>query len=252
MDISEEQHKFIDDNLHKAGSGCSGIVATSDKNILSILLWNPLAGHDVALKCPAHDIHLHETEHWAHSKSFKSKSPRLLYDLNENVLLVSRLYVCSICAAEARYTHDSFFLAHHPEVMSQMPNLSIPPFHLFSHSGITRGAYEFIINLALAGTTFNEIEACFQRSHGFYIALHGEPDASNYLKHRSPSRRLITDVFMYDFRMRLPFYEAEMKSIKPESLSIDHTFKTRYGSMSHAQLSILFSQHNIFHFSAND
>ena len=228
MAISEEQHRFIEDNLHHAKSGCSDIVATNDKNILSILLWNPLAGKQISFKCPTHEIILHQTEHWSHSKSLQSKSPRMLYHLDENVLLVSKLYVCSACSKVARNAYNSFFSAHHPEILSQMPKLSIPPFHLFTHSGVTRAAYEFIINLTLAGTSFNEIAECFRRAHGFNIALQGEVDATDQRKHDSPSRMLITDIFMFDFRMRLPFYEAQMKSIRPESLSIDHTFKTRY------------------------
>lgn len=227
MNISEEQHNFIKEKLQCAGSRNSGILDTTDANLLPIILWDPLEVKDITLLCPNHDVKLTDTGLWTHNKTLKSRSPRLLYHTDANVLLISKLYICSTCEEEARRAVDSFIMAHHPDILNQLPNVNIPLFHLFSKAGITRAAYEFIVNLSLAGTSFHEIAACFERSHGFNIALHGDPHPVNTLKHQSPSWMLIKDVFLLDFRMRMGFYEDEMRKIKPESLCIDHTFKAR-------------------------
>lgn len=227
MKISEEQHNFINEKLRCTGSHHSGILDTTDAHLLPIILWDPLAGNEISLSCKYHGVQLTDTGLWTHDKTLKSRSPRILYHTNTNVLLISKLYVCSTCEKEARRSVDAFVMAHHPYLLGQLPKVKIPLFHLFSKAGVTRAAYEFIVNLSLAGTSFHEIETCFERFHGFNIALHGNPDPVNSLKHQSPSWKLIKDIFMLDFRLRLGFYEDEMRKIKPESLCIDHTFKAR-------------------------
>ena len=228
MKLSGQQMEFINDNLHRAsGLSETRIIETNDPNIMGIMIWNPLMEKDVVLKCPDHVEKLVETHLWTHSQELKSRSPRLLYHIGSNALLVSKLYQCSKCSTEKRHAYDAFYMAHHPEILSQLQEICLPPFLLFSIAGITRSAYEFIVNLAIAGTTFREIATCFDRTHGFHVAVNGKVDEIMDLKHRSPSWMFVQDVFMFDFRLRLSFYESEMKKITPQEIAIDHTFKTR-------------------------
>ena len=219
MKISESQSAFIEDHLHLVlGKGTTGIIEASDHDLLSIIIWDPLGNKDVTLPCPTHEKEqLRRTGIW--TKREGKRPPRLLYNMGHNVLLVSAAYQCSICGC------DSLFLATHPDILSQLPRDQTPPFHLFLKCGITRAGYEMIINATLAGTPFLEIAAMFGRSHGFHAGLHGKGQVEN--KHSSPSRDFIKDVFMYDYRLRLPYYEDMMRSIKFTDLSIDHTFYVR-------------------------
>ena len=87
-------------------------------------------------------------------------------------------------------------------------------------------AYDEIVNATLAGTSFSGLAAIFERSHGLHIGLYGE-EAAQQDKHKSPSNDFIMGVFMFDFKLRLPYYERTMMEIQPHMISIDHTFKLR-------------------------
>ena len=219
MKVSDVQLQFIDAQLSLVScNGLSNIIETKDPKLLSILFWNPIVDEEITLLCPNHMKTLQATGKWA--KMGDKKPPRLLYGMGENVLLISALYLCPGCGA------TSPFLAHHPDLMSQLPLTKPPPFQLFLKSGVTRMAYDEIVNATLAGTSFSGQAAIFERSHGLHIGLYGE-EAAQQDKHKSPSNDFIMAVFMFDFKLRLPYYERTMMEIQPHMISIDHTFKLR-------------------------
>ena len=225
MKLSQQQVQFIDDNLRNSVPQFqSGIVESKDPSVMSVLFWNPLCNAEISLHCPYHaGEKLTDTGIWSHMRS--KWPPRRIYHLGENVLLVSSLYSCTVCGKDIE---NSTHTAHDAPLLSQLPNKYSPPFYLFKKSGVTRLAYEFIINACLAGTSFLEIVASFKRMHGFHVAIHGKGDEEVFnWKHQSPSNKLCEDIFLYDFDRRLKFYEDEMKQIQPKEISIDHTFNTR-------------------------
>ena len=133
-----------------------------NSSLLSIILWNPLHEPEVTLQCPVHkDEELQTTGLWTHMGKLKSRTPRRLYHVGENVLLVSAIYQCRTCGGDME--HDTL-MAHHPDILHQLSKVNTPPFHLFNKAGLTREAYEFIINFALAGTSFCEIQESFGTS----------------------------------------------------------------------------------------
>ena len=219
MKVSDVQLKFIDEQLPLlSGKDLSKLIEAKDPKLLSILFWNPIVDEEIILVCPYHMEILQPTGKWA--KEGDKKPPRLLYGINENTLLISALYLCPSCGV------TSPFLAHHPDLMDQLPLTKPPPFQLFLKSGVTRMAYDEIVNATLAGTSFSGIASIFERSHGLHIGLYGEETAQQD-KHKSPSNDFIMAVFMFDFKLRLPYYERTMMEIKPHMISIDHTFKLR-------------------------
>ena len=225
MKLSEQQVQFINNNLPDTSYQCqSSIVESKDPSVMSVIFWNPLSNAEISLECPYHvGEKLTNTGIWAHMRM--KKPPRKLYHLGNNVLLVSSLYSCTVCGNSIE---NSSHVAHDAPILSQLPKNHSAPFYLFKKCGLTRLAYEFIINASLSGTSFHEISTSFKRSHGFHIAIHGKGDDEVFkMKHQSPSNRLCEDVFLHDFDQRLSFYEADMKKIQPKEISIDHTFNTR-------------------------
>ena len=223
MKLSQGQISFINRHLQ---SSSSNIIETRDSSLFSILLFNPLKQEDVILKCPHHDHSLVDTGVWTHMSSM-ARRPRVLYHLGENILLISGIYACSVCGCD--FDKDTY-MAHHPEILKQLLGRHSPPFHLFHQAGVTRQAYEMVVTSALSGTSFVEISASLQRLHGFHIATYGRTEDANVMKkHDAPSWKLCQSIFMYDYELRRPFYEAQMKQFKPSEISIDHTFKTRFG-----------------------
>lgn len=220
--LSHEQISFIDQHLD---SSSSNIIETRDSSLFSILLFNPLKQDNVILKCPHHDHPLRDTGIWTHM-SMAKRRPRHLYHLGENVLLISSIYACSICGSD--FDKDTY-MAHHPEIVKQLSRRHSPPFHLFHQAGVTRQVYEMMVTSAISGTSFAEIATSLERLHGFHIANYGRSeDAKVTKKHAAPSWKLCQRIFMYDYELRRPFYEAQMQKFKPSEISIDHTFKTRF------------------------
>ena len=76
----------------------------------------------------------------------KCDEPRRLYGLKNNILLVSRVYVC-----DGRHQ----IIAHDPSVLSQVPF----PFVLLHKSGVTGELHRFIISHANTGLTISEIQS---------------------------------------------------------------------------------------------
>ena len=220
--LSHEQVTFIEQHLCTKSSS---IIEAKDSSLYSILLFNPLQEHGAILTCPRHGHPLQDTGIWTHMRSMRR--PRYLYGLGENILLISSIYACSICGDDL---DKDTYMAHHPDLMRQLSGRYSPPFHLFQSSGVTMQAYEMVVTSALSGTPFAEIETSFQRLHGFHIATYGRSEHINVeRKHASPSRFLCQNIFMHDYELRRPYYEGQMKQIKPSEFSVDHTFNTRYG-----------------------
>lgn len=232
MKFSSKQLSFIDGHL---GNNTSSIIEARDSSLFSILLWNPLKD-EANLKCPDHGRDLQDTGIWTHMRGMENRRPRLLYHLGENVLLISAIYRCPECGNE--FDKDTY-MAHHPELLTQLFGRHLAPFLLFSKAGMTRQACEMVVNATLAGTSFAEITTSFDRLHGCHMSIYGKPEEEEVnMKHSSPSYKLCEDVFMADFESRLPFYEEQMGKFKASEIGMDHTFNTRFVTK--------FSIHRIF------
>ena len=217
MTLENEQISYINNKISEGVHNDGNIIEPVDKNLMAIILFNPLMNQGIELTCPFHDSErLMFSGGWTHN-SGPSHAPRLLYHVGGNVLLISAMYRCNMCKNK--------FLAHHPRIMNQR-GVEVS-FHLLHKSGFTQASYDTVINLVQSGMTFTEVSNFFQRANG----MKASDQTTDYSilaglsKYKVPSRRLCTDAFLEDFRKKLPFYEAEMASIKYNHISIDHTFK---------------------------
>ena len=204
FEITQAQRDFIDENLgwltqNRLNTSC--IVEATDPSLLSVLYWHPLVSEKLTLYCPEHQAEILRDEGaWSHDYYKSKKYIRVLFHASQNVILISKLYVCKICGKKESYQ------AHHPDIISQTTKIVSTPFFLFLHSGVTKTLYETVINLSFSGVPFNEMVNYFQRQHGFYIGSHEECADVPSEKHKSPGRNLLVDIFVSDFRRRLTFY----------------------------------------------
>ena len=218
MILNEKQKIFIDGKIAEHNLNYGSIIRSQDQELISILLWNPMADQVQSIKCPTHeDEKLRFLGKWTHNSTKKGMSPRLLYGVEENTMLVSALYNCQRC--------ENPYRAHHPSILRQQ-NVGAK-FHLFTCSGLTEEAYNLIISLVSSGLTFEGISTTLQRAKGQRLGSQGiaQEPMGVPKKFSSPSRKLCKDIFIYDFYEKLPFYESTLKKIKPSQVSIDHTFK---------------------------
>jgi hypothetical protein len=239
MILTVAQTQFINQVLEEGSwkTKCPFIAVSTDYMIQSVILWNPLAQIPIKLTCPLHGAILKDHGLWTHKNGLRI-SPRLLYNIRGNMLLVSALYLCQTCGREG------LIRAHDVHLMKQVRGTLNPNFHLFARSGCTQETFETIINCIQSGMTFNETSNFFKRSFG--LAWPNPNYLKGDLKFNSPSGRHCEDIFLHHYRNHLSFYESEMLKVIPSDMSMDHTFYSsnlvhiRDGESTKTQFSALF------------
>ena len=171
--ISEASYRFIQLvlSIHSSESNANliwlqhGVVIRGDQRrptssnpedyvVHDIILWDPLSvSSNITLCCPNCLEYSGMNQslraiRWKDGRT-KCDEPRRLYGLTNNVLLVSRVYVCD---------RKHQIIAHDPYVLSQVKGILRIPFVLFHKAGVTRELHSFIISHANAGLTISEIQ----------------------------------------------------------------------------------------------
>lgn len=256
--ISESSRSFIQTVLESvvASAGKSdtpwlqhGVIIRSDQRrsiictpeeylVEDIILWDPLSNSpNLNLRCPncfetgAVDEPVRATR-WKDGGS-SCDQPRRLYGLNNNVLLVSRVYMC-------QRRHQT--IAHDPAILSQVRHLFRLPFVLFHRGGITRELSDFIISHANADMTMSDIqtlwlqtiyEAYAARREVYFSTLRKnshDPSISTFpefqQRYQNPGEKVIASCIARNYFMKEKFYKNRMCQMTADRwLSCDHTFK---------------------------
>ena len=124
------------------------------KNILvhDVILWDPLSvSSNLTLWCPNCQEYAEvnqslKTSRWKDGRT-KCDELHRLYGLTNNVLLVSRVYVCD---------RRHLLIVHDPSILSQ--GILHIPFVLFHKAGVMTELHSFIISHANAGLMIKEIQ----------------------------------------------------------------------------------------------
>lgn len=215
-----------------------------DYTLPKIILWDPLnqlycfRGN---MFCP-HDDHCEGRSvlyplKWKDGRTDRDM-PRQLYGTNGPVLLVSRVYRCSL--GHEIVGHDARLLE------------SIPPgdetFYLSHKMGITSDLCSLVFSLASSGQTFNEIEIFLAQR---YVDNFSERQCryathiSNFLRQNTaakegsleqfpafdvwrptPSSDTVLQCFLYIYNEHKQFFMQHFSETSSESwISADHTFK---------------------------
>ena len=122
--------------------------------VKDIILWDPLSHNpDFNLRCP----NCFETcaiakpvgvTRWKDGCS-SCDQPQRLYGLNNNILLISRVYMC-------KRRHQT--ISHDPAILSQVRDLFCIPFLLFHRCSITFELSDFIISHPNIAMTMSYIQ----------------------------------------------------------------------------------------------
>lgn len=164
--------------------------------------------------------------------SSPSKEPRKIHAMEDNVLLVSAVYVC-------RMGHK--LIAHDERLLKCFPSPVMVPFKLLHKTGFTRDFSEMLFLLCKQGMTFYELESLVierrwerfnQQLH--LLALHckaSQQECTTFtetFKKMSiyPSNNVLSKNFLSTFLEVEPLYLCNLHSLQvSESISFDHTFK---------------------------
>jgi hypothetical protein len=213
------------------------------------MLWDPLSQYpslfmDNKLHCPlCHEDgvlsnNLLRSGEWYNGR-LPRLNPRIIFDTNTVVLLVSAVYKCG-------RGHE--IAACHPHVLEILNTKTEIPFFLTHKNGVTLPLVNLVEELADNGLSFEQIESTISRQYkstynhfaaSFWrdVALsksQGVPNEKSDLCFPSfskqhfpnPSVFLLKDVFLKRFFQNEELYVNAMRSLKANWITCDHTFKS--------------------------
>ena len=194
------------------------------KDMPDIYIFDPIGQSKMDLRCRKTDKR-HENSKIVLTRSwtdFGRFSPRIIYGIEKNIYLVSRVYFCPVCKKTIR--------AISPYFVRQLPMTLVNDFILYHDSALTSTLYNLIINQVARGTTFAGIAKTFREVRKIHFAQHLSVEersvrqVMDFDTYRCISASHIADIFLHWFRLHQAVLIDEFKSIKCQELSIDHTF----------------------------
>ena len=207
------------------GNTCEGFL------VPDILFWDPtLYFSGLVLRCPScEEQGLFEQLHPIRWKdgSRTYDQPRQLYGLRNDVLLVSRVYLC-------KNKHQ--ILSHDSGIICQIKGEFLPPFVLCHKVGVTREMFQFVTSHVRAGMTISDIQILWQQTlfdeYGLRKLFYFQETGNNTVefpifspKGRKVGEKIITACYIQSYFEREHLFTARMCQMKASSLSADHTFK---------------------------
>ena len=129
-----------------------------------IIIWDVLRGHGSIigdLDCPfcaeeQQTCTLLISGLWTDGSSNCRYEPRIVYDMNGYLLLVSAVYVCS---------QNHQVPSHHPSILSRLPSSCYNRFYLTNRAGFTVELLSQITTLVDHGSSFHAIEGIVREQY---------------------------------------------------------------------------------------
>ena len=205
-------------------------VVESNNQLPSVIIWNPIVlpvfQSVCQLKCPICQSKLRFWK-WKDGQTERD-IPRKLYCIQEQVLLVSSVYLCE--------KHHQV-LSHHPSVLEEVRKVPlIVPFVLFHKSGVTRELYNYISISIHTGICIQDIENMLINLHQHQLQMqmcYQMPSRQSACDNRNfceinkefIGRKLISSIFIRSFIESEHMYTDHMSQKRGKWISFDHTFK---------------------------
>ena len=196
-----------------------------------IVLWEPLSYfHSLSLICPSClEIGVNELLRpirWKDGRTINDQ-PRFLYGLSNNVLLVSRIYLC-------KNKHQ--ILSHDDRILSQIDDQFLPPFVLFYKTGVTRELFNFFTSHITAGMSVADVLILWNQNlydnYGlrklcFANEVKGtiEQFPDFIVRGEKVGEKIVTACYMHNYFKKEHLYARRMCQMTAVALSADHTFK---------------------------
>ena len=135
-----------------------------------MILWSPCEQFSLVIfscpKCSDQNIEAPLSPiDWTYGQASPHRLPRLIYCLDANILLISRVYRCC---------NKHITLGHHPDMLKQLYKCKMEssiPFVLWHQSGFTVTLMEHIQQFITSGTSLQECESCLaeNRLRNYYF-----------------------------------------------------------------------------------
>ena len=208
---------------------------TASKLIQKIFIWCPIRHSGLTIECPVHNCPL-KIGMWTdvlYGLRTDPRNPRLIYDLNGNLLLVQAFYECSY-RLDGHSKNGHRYLSASNEILQLLPPGISQRFPIIMRQrcGFTLHLYVYVISGIYQGQNFMELSEGIAGMN-FRQLMRNNPDSVNVKDEfeRSvfcsyPSNDNLIDLFLQQFQMTKGHYEKDMFSRTGTVLSCDHTFRT--------------------------
>lgn len=206
------------------------------KLIPKSFIWCPIRHYGVTILCPIHGCPL-KVGQWTDlpdSSNTSPRNPRLIYDLNGNVILVQAFYECSESLPETVMIGHRYLSASN-DVLGALPESVVKGFPLImqQRSGFTLRLYDYLITGIYQGQNFMELSEGIA-SMNYRQYMRNKPDSKELSVKEFesipfiayPSNDKLMDLFLMQFERNKKRYENNMQKHTGEILSCDHTFTT--------------------------
>ena len=218
---------------HRVPGAYFGSLQRDHCKIPDIVIWDPPTQFQIDLACPSckEPRTLLRAVRWKDGQTYYDQ-PRMLFCIQRQVILVSRVYRCS---------NDHQVLAHDAGILELVADNIEVPFVLFHQHGVTRDLFRYIMSHIHAGLRFTDIERllgqlyydtlAFDQSKSFSLSNAPQDTfintntKTNQRQIQHPGRRLITNCFLRCYFEQEHMYSQRMSQLPCVWLSADHTFK---------------------------
>ena len=207
---------------------------TPDKEkacISKIFLWCPLQHYQTTVLCPIHKCPL-EFHSWTTKLTHQSpRNPRLVYDLQGNIILVQSIYRCKRNLAELKLPGHEYYSAS-ADILNIIP-ITIKekfPIKLLYRSACSQGLLDYVLTHIGRGQNFLELSEdigsmnfkAFIRNNRGSISSSAFYDSIIY---SYPSNDQLMHIFLSYFNEMEHTYQKQMELVPCSILTCDHTFK---------------------------
>lgn len=205
------------------------------KLIPKIFIWCPIRHNKLTIRCPVHNCPLRVGQ-WTDlldGARTDPRNPRLIYDLNGNLILTQAFYECGHRLPGHEKTGHRYLSASNEILQLLPPSISRTfPIVMQQRCGFTLRLYDYVISGIYQGQNFMELSEGIA-SMNYRQLMRNNPDSENIKDEfdRSifcsyPGNDKLMDFFLQQFQITKELYESDMFSHTGTVLSCDHTFRT--------------------------
>ena len=205
------------------------------KLIPKLFIWCPIRHHDLTIRCPVHNCPLRVGK-WTDlldGSRTDPRNPRLIYDLNGNLILVQAFYECGHRLPTHEKTGHRYLSASNEILKLLPPNISRTfPIIMQQRCGFTLRLYDYVISGIYQGQNFMELSKGIATMN-YQQLMRNNPDSENIKDEFDrnifcsyPGNDKLMDLFLQQFQITKELYESDMFIHTGTVLSCDHTFRT--------------------------
>ncbi|XP_066934802.1 uncharacterized protein [Clytia hemisphaerica] len=187
---------------------------------VNVFIWSPIEQYGCNVKCLQHNCFFKPGQLTSRVDE-GAFSPRMLFCVNNNVLLIQRIYLCTKENGCKTYSGSKDFFNLLPaQILERFP------YALYHQSGFSFVLVDFLFEMVASGNNFRQISQILANLRNVYLYKMDKGQSLNNELTKFPSADKLENVFFHFFYLKSQEYQDSIDSRSPVLfISADHTFK---------------------------